>query len=259
MENYYALLGVSPEASLSEIKRAYRKKAKEFHPDVGGDNSEQFAVVAKAYEILSDVKHRALFDSSFPHQGRRGRTKAGKASFDYRAWLLARTDEESRCKLVLFDLLHNREDDAVAEYLRLSAGKDGFLFARWFSRSEAMDFGFILAEELTLRNQYYEAALLLLNIMVSEKRSPYFRTFFPEVVSFTKFVLLRQTESGVSGELALDAWEKALELDLDSDTNNRLLHNMGEIYEKMGDMRNAARYYQEAFREPRTPDPQWRL
>jgi curved DNA-binding protein CbpA len=246
MENYYAVLGVSRTASLSEIKRAYRKKAKELHPDTADtQDAGLFALLARAYETLSDVKRRALFDSGFPWSNRR-RARGQENSFDYRKWLLGRADEESRCKLVLFDLLHNREDEAVAEYVRISAGQSGFLFARWFSRNDAMDFGFILAEELVLRSHYYEAAILLVHIVAKEKRSPYFHAFFPEVLSLAKLVLFRQLETGVSEELALDAWEHALDTSFDPETNARLLLKMAEVYKKMGDHPAANHCEQEA-------------
>ena len=51
--DYYKLLNVSKEASDSEIKKSYRKLAKENHPDKGGD-PEKFKQIAVAYDVLSD-------------------------------------------------------------------------------------------------------------------------------------------------------------------------------------------------------------
>lgn len=64
-EDYYDILGVSKSASAAEIKKAYRKKAIEFHPDKNpGDAKaeEMFKKAAEAYEVLSDPDKRAKYD-----------------------------------------------------------------------------------------------------------------------------------------------------------------------------------------------------
>jgi hypothetical protein len=58
IETYYKVLGVSSKATVEEIKRAYRQKAKELHPDTNKspDAHEQFILLTEAYECLSDIK-----------------------------------------------------------------------------------------------------------------------------------------------------------------------------------------------------------
>ncbi|MFS4481627.1 molecular chaperone DnaJ [Hyunsoonleella sp. 2307UL5-6] len=68
--DYYEILGISKGASASEIKKAYRKKAIEFHPDKNPDNKEaeaNFKEAAEAYEVLSDADKKARYDQ-FGHQ-----------------------------------------------------------------------------------------------------------------------------------------------------------------------------------------------
>lgn len=72
--DYYAVLGVSRDAGPDEIKRAYRRLARELHPDVNDDpdTQERFKEVAAAYEVLSDPDKRRMFDLGADPRAQRG-------------------------------------------------------------------------------------------------------------------------------------------------------------------------------------------
>jgi len=63
-KDYYDTLGVSSEASQDQIKRAYRKLARKYHPDVSqaADADHRFKEVGEAYEVLKDAEKRAAYD-----------------------------------------------------------------------------------------------------------------------------------------------------------------------------------------------------
>ena len=82
--DYYDILGISREASADEIKKAYRKTALKYHPDMNaGDREaeEQFKEAAEAYEVLSDREKKKLYDF-YGHEGLKGIGSTGFGGFE---------------------------------------------------------------------------------------------------------------------------------------------------------------------------------
>lgn len=69
--NYYMLLGIERGAGLPQIKRAYRRAIKRYHPDRGGSgtDADKFRAAREAYEVLSDHDRRRAYDAELRREG----------------------------------------------------------------------------------------------------------------------------------------------------------------------------------------------
>ena len=84
-KDYYSILGVSKTANESEIKRAFRKLARQYHPDMNPNDSKaeaKFKEINEAYEVLSDASKRQKYDQFGQYWSQVGSGQPGAGGFD---------------------------------------------------------------------------------------------------------------------------------------------------------------------------------
>ncbi|MDO4898862.1 MAG: molecular chaperone DnaJ [Rothia sp. (in: high G+C Gram-positive bacteria)] len=83
MSNHYETLGVSRGATAEEIKKAYRKKARQLHPDINpsAEAAEEFKRVSLAHDVLSDPEKRRIYDQTGNENGTAGGFDGGAGGF----------------------------------------------------------------------------------------------------------------------------------------------------------------------------------
>ena len=196
INNHYDLLGVKPGVSAAEIKKAFRRKAKQLHPDITGSaNAEAMRRLINAYEALSDFERRFEYDKIY----------VNKTFFDYRTWLNEQEDPVSKAKLVFYELLRLNEERAIAVW-RENGGL-GFNIERYLERGDWMDCYFLLAEELDKRGFCFEAFKLLAILLAEEHRRPYFYLFTPEIKHYLLTIIKKRLKEQVDNETWIDCMQ----------------------------------------------------
>jgi curved DNA-binding protein CbpA len=205
--DYYEILGLEPSCTRAEIKRAFRAKAKDVHPDrAGAAGSGAMRDLIDAYRVLSDDEARKAYDAAW-------RSAFAAKGFDYRAFLKERAgDPAAMTKLVFYDMLHGLEDEALATWDGLCADPR-YSVAKYLDREDSMDLGFLIAELLEERGRRAEAFIAYRDIALMEAQKPYFRHFYVEVQKRI-MALLRAGDSGLGATIYDAMLESALGVEL---------------------------------------------
>ncbi len=238
MKTYYEILSVNATSSSDDIKRAFRKRAKEIHPDVNpvhGSNPQVMRRLLLAYETLMDPMRREDYD-------RRNFIFQPDLRFSYRDFLKSRPEDESfQSRLVFFDLLHHREDEAVDLHDRLMK-RDGFSLDRYLGREDYMDCAFLLAEEYEFRLKFPSSFELLLDIVDLENEQPYFRHFFLEVTERLRTLVCFKMPTQLPSPDVIGYLNRLVALDLPAKDIAFYLKKSAELYLDTGDSVAATAY-----------------
>lgn len=134
-QNFYQVIGVSKEATVSEIRKAYYKLSRKYHPDKNGgcpEATKKFQTLAEAYETLSDDEKRAEYDSALlveaadkeqqdrwgQQQGQAGVYSYGATEEAYQSWYAYQQQQQAAAELERRMMMHYFEQQAQAAILR---------------------------------------------------------------------------------------------------------------------------------------------
>jgi curved DNA-binding protein CbpA len=225
LNNHYDLLGIKQGASTTEIKNAFREKAKKLHPDIaGGANTEEMRKLIGAYKVLSSPERRFEYDKAYSRFVK-------KCGFDYRTWLNEHDDPHSQAKLIFFELLHLEEERAISIWRK--NGGLSFPMEKYLDREDWMDCQYILAEELDRCGFSFEAFKLLAALLAEEKRRPYFKLFTIEIKNYLKTLVKLRLKPQVDEETWIDCMETMMGLGFSAQDENRFKSSMAGALERL--------------------------
>ncbi len=243
MTDYYQVLGIKRNSSLREVKRSFRQKAKQLHPDLrastsffpGSDASdEEMRLLLKAYEILSNPKKRREYDSLLLYF-----KPIVRREFNYRDYLKRRRkDMFSQAKLIFYDLLHSDPKAALLLYGKLSSNGP-FRLDLYLGWEDYMDCAFLLAEELARCGKVKEAFRLFRQIYLDELKRPYFRHFLGEIIIRILQIACFQLTESVSPDMSLQYLKELLSFDFPRKDKALFYKKMAEVYYGIGENERA--------------------
>ena len=244
--DYYLTLEIENDASDEEIKQAFRRLAKKFHPDKnpGSEKAaeQRFKRIITAYEVLCDRKSRDMYDRML---------RASRANMrDSRRDNLRRKAKSNTaylCQLILFELLNQNAQSALEMYENLVLKRPYFTLDLYMSDADIRDCEFLLAEAYHQRGKLSEAARLYEKVLEREGKKAYFRGFAQEIEAMLKDVYLQCITRANCSEEVLVNMEKVLTLDLSKREVARIYKRAAEAYYRTNDINNATKTLKRAF------------
>ncbi|RKX85429.1 MAG: hypothetical protein DRP70_11705 [Spirochaetes bacterium] len=238
LKDYYTILGLKPESGRTEIRRAYRGKAKEVHPDLSGDEgTARFLALKEAYEVLSSKTTREAYDQTWRASRKRGTV----TDWDYRDLLSGKKDDpESLARLICYDLLHDLDAEAVELYDEAQTG-GFFSLRRYLDREDFMDYAFMLAEAYLEQEALVKAYRLFRGIAELEEEDPYFKHFYVEVLDRMAAIVRHSLPNDQDNRLRMAFLSDLVKLSYHPREEARLRKLLSELLAAEGRDEDAAR------------------
>ena len=229
--DHYAILGVDFDCDRAGVRKAFREKLLEAHPDKSAEPADggHLARVMRAWEILGDEDLRDAYDRIWRLQNR-------DDWIDDVTRLPHVTESErpqNRARSILFLLLENRGGEALERLRALGEAAPVFL-RKYLDSDEFIDSAFLIAELFEERKSWFEALEWLQQLVRAESGRRRHRPCYPEALDRTRRLLIRRTQNELEPRMALEYLRRAEALGLDRAQKVEVARRRSEAYLEMG-------------------------
>ena len=242
--DHYAVLAVEYDADRDTIRKAFRKRLLEAHPDKAAEPADGavLARVMRAWEILGDADLRDAYDRVWKLQNRDDWLD-GETAIPH----VTESDKpQNRARSILFLLLEGRGPEAL-ERLR-ALGEAAPLFLRkYLDSDEFIDASFLIAELFEARNSWFEALEWLDQLIRAERGRRRHRPCYNEALDRTRRLLIRRTGEDLEPRVALEYLRRAEALGLDRPQRVEVERRRAQCYLDMGMRVEAAKHLENAL------------
>ena len=229
--NYYNELKVSRNATSKEIKRAFRKLAKQFHPDKNRTKNADraFQSIQTAYEVLGNDQKKWEYDAWITEKERK------QQQYQFYAERLRRSKlQREKCKLVFQELLRFNHKKGVQLYEELKAETQNFCIDDFMDYAESRDCEFLIAEAYQVTSNYRAAMHLYEKLLSYEKRRPVFHHFVSEIRDRLKKVYIDCLTNPKNLENIPNDLQKIKDLKLSKREQAWVYRRLAELYAGAG-------------------------
>lgn len=239
-KSYYEILDITRGASQDEIKQAFRKLAKKYHPDTNPQDEERATrklnEIITAYRVLSNERERARYDVMM-RTNPAVKKKAVSES----------VTTTERAQGVLDNLLAGDGRRALEIYDELRA-EEGFQLSDYLGIRDYLDCLFLLAEQFERVGRHSEATEFYEELYAREKEPPRYRYFLEEVKERIKKLYSRKLpREAESAQEEIACYRRILEFDVDRSEKAFLLKKIAEVYCRIGNESRAREIFREAL------------
>ncbi len=160
-KDYYKILGVPKKADEKEIKRAYRKLAREYHPDINPDNKaaeEKFKEINEAYEVLGSADNRSRYDQLGSNYHRYQQMGGNPSDYDFSQWFSQGAPGGAQYQNIDLGDLFGSGGGGFSEFFNSifggAAGQQGFSQQDLFGGRGAVNLDTTQTVDITLEEAY---------------------------------------------------------------------------------------------------------